>query len=59
MVSYPKPGEGFIRPHDLVNHLFADVEKSFEILDSDRNSQYLRRNVVRNIFFSLRGLFKF
>jgi hypothetical protein len=52
MPSFPKidKGEGFIRAYDLLEELQSDVRLAYETLDKDRESQYLRRCVVRAIF---------
>jgi hypothetical protein len=43
-------GEGLIRSHDLLTELQKDVFLAYEKLEEDRESQYLRRCVVRAIF---------
>lgn len=50
MPSHPDRGEGFIRTHDLLEELRADIEAAYRTLEADRQSQYLRRCVVRAIF---------
>lgn len=52
MPSYPRidKGEGFIRTHDLLEELHSDMGRAYEMLEHDRESQYLRRCVVRAIF---------
>ncbi|MCC4622712.1 hypothetical protein LL965_22760 [Xanthomonas cassavae CFBP 4642] len=52
MPSFPRidKGEGFIRTHDLLEELQADVGRAYEALGNDRQSQYLRRSVVRAVF---------
>ena len=37
-------------PYDLFEDLIDDVYKTFELLESDRDSQYLKRVAVRAIF---------
>ncbi|MBI5843283.1 MAG: hypothetical protein HZB23_01285 [Deltaproteobacteria bacterium] len=49
-------GEDFIRTYDLLDHLIADVNRAFEILESDKSSQYLRRCVARTVFAFVEGL---
>ena len=43
-------GEGFIRSQDLLQELKRDIDTAYETLERDKNSQYLRRCVVRAIF---------
>jgi hypothetical protein len=43
-------GEGFVRTHDLLEELRSDIGQAYKALETDRNSQYLRRCVVRAIF---------
>ena len=43
-------GEGLIRTYDLLEHLRADIDAGYEALERERDSQYLRRCVVRAIF---------
>lgn len=52
MPSYPRidKGEGLTRTHDLLEELSADLKCAYERLETDRQSQYLRRCVVRAIF---------
>lgn len=52
MPSSPRidKGEGFIRTHDLLEELQSDIHRAYETLENDRESQYLRRCVVRAIF---------
>lgn len=52
MPSSPRidKGEGFIRTHDLLEELQSDIRQACEMLENDRESQYLRRCVVRAIF---------
>ncbi len=49
-------GEGFIRTYDLFEHLLDDVYKSLEMMLSDKESQYLRRVFVRNVFACIEGI---
>ncbi len=58
MASRPdiSKGEGLIRTYDVFQHLSADSYKSFEILDLEKDSQYLRRAVVRNVFSFIEGI---
>ena len=52
MPGYPRTdkGEGFIRTHDLLEVLRADIDAAYQALETDRGSQYLRRCAVRAIF---------
>lgn len=52
MASHPRidKGEGLIRSHDLLQVLRADIDTAYEALEESRQSQYLRRCVVRAIF---------
>ena len=43
-------GEGLIRTHDLLEVLRSDIGQAYETLEANRESQYLRRCVVRAIF---------
>lgn len=43
-------GEGLIRTYDLLQALRSDIDTAYENLDVDRESQFLRRSVVRAIF---------
>lgn len=43
-------GEGLIRTYDLLQALRSDIDKAYENLEKDRESQFLRRSVVRAIF---------
>jgi hypothetical protein len=43
-------GEGLIRTHDLLQALKDDIDLAYANLEADRQSQYLRRCVVRTIF---------
>ncbi|MCG2579902.1 MAG: hypothetical protein KA296_03400 [Marinobacter sp.] len=43
-------GEGLIRTYDLLQALRTDIDMAYENLDEDRESQFLRRGVVRAIF---------
>ena len=43
-------GEGFIRSHELLQELRADIDAAYTSLENDKQSQYLRRCVVRAIF---------
>lgn len=49
-------GEGLIRTYELFEHLIEDVYKSFEILEPEKESQYLRRVTVRNVFSFIEGI---
>jgi len=50
MPSTPDKGEGLIRTHDLLEELHADIEAGYRKLEADKQSQYLRRCVVRAVF---------
>jgi len=52
MPGYPRidKGEGLIRTHDLLEVLRADIDAAYQALEADKESQYLRRCVVRGIF---------
>ncbi|MBK5007998.1 hypothetical protein [Pseudomonas sp. S32] len=52
MPSKPRinEGEGFIRSHDLLEELHADIVTAYSTLEADKGSQYLRRCVVRAVF---------
>ena len=41
---------------DLLEHLVADVDKAFEILEADKTSPYLRRCVARTVFAFVEGV---
>ncbi|WP_312915760.1 hypothetical protein [Stutzerimonas kunmingensis] len=43
-------GEGFIRTYDLLQALQGDIDQAYANLEADRESQFLRRCVVRAIF---------
>lgn len=43
-------GEGLIRTYDLLQALRSDIGTAYENLEEDRESQFLRRSVVRAIF---------
>lgn len=49
-------GKGLIRTFDLLEHLISDVYVAFERLEAERNSQYLRRAVVRTVFSFIEGV---
>ncbi|EGR4455656.1 TPA: hypothetical protein RUY86_003586 [Vibrio cholerae] len=49
-------GEGFIRTYDLIEALRDDVHTAFEVLESDKQNQYLRRSVVRAVFSHIEAL---
>lgn len=52
MPGHPRvdKGEGLIRTHDLLEVLRADIDAAYRALEPERDSQYLRRCVVRAIF---------
>ncbi|RBW42780.1 hypothetical protein DS885_14750 [Psychromonas sp. B3M02] len=43
-------GEGVVRAYELFEELQADVLKAYEVLDKEKESQFLRRAVVRSVF---------
>lgn len=43
-------GEGFVRTYELFEELQADVVRAYEVLEEQRDSQFLRRSTVRAIF---------
>ena len=43
-------GEGFVRTYELFEELQTDVLKAYEVLDKEKDSQFLRRAVVRSVF---------
>jgi len=44
------PGQGLIRSGELLRELQSDVALGYETLEGNRESQYLRRSLVRAIF---------
>lgn len=50
MPGNPNINEGFIRSHELIEELLNDIDLPYESLESERNSQYLRRSVGRTVF---------
>lgn len=48
--------KGLTRTDELLEHLIDDVYKSFEVLDSEKESQYLRRVAVRTVFSFIEGI---
>ena len=50
MPETPDIGQGLIRSHDLLEVLNDDVISAYNVLDGDRESQYLRRCLVRCVF---------
>ncbi|WP_394244932.1 hypothetical protein [Vibrio astriarenae] len=55
-VQNVKASEGFIRTYDLLKVLSNDVYTAFEVLERDKQNQYLRRSVVRAIFSYVEAL---
>lgn len=49
-------GEGLIRTYDLLEHLNDDVVNSFKVLNKKKQSQFLRRSLVRTVFSFLEGI---
>lgn len=43
-------GEGFTRTSELLEAMQDDIHTAYETLEADRESQYLRRCVVRSVF---------
>jgi hypothetical protein len=58
LASYPdlSKGEGLTRTHDLIENLINDVYRAFEVLDADKESQFLRRSLVRTVFSFIEGV---
>lgn len=58
MASYAhmEKGEGLIRSHELLDELNNDVRAAYEFLETDRDSQYLRRCLVRAVFSYIEAL---
>lgn len=52
----PHMNKGLVRPHELLSNLINDVYKAFELLSCDKDSQFLRRVAVRNVFSFLEGI---
>ena len=50
MPGIPGKGEGMIRSYDLIEMLQSDIDAACETLESNKQSQYLRRCVVRAVF---------
>jgi len=46
----PKMGEGLIRSYDLLEELNNDIIEAYKALEHDRESQYMRRCLVRCVF---------
>lgn len=49
-------GEGLIRTYDLLQELRKDIDTAYATLENDRQSQYLRRCVVRAVFSYIEAL---
>lgn len=45
-----RKGEGFVRTYELFEELQSDVIRAYEVLEEQRDSQFLRRATVRAIF---------
>jgi hypothetical protein len=58
MPGYPRidKGEGLIRAYELLQELRADIDRAYATLENDKESQYLRRCVVRAIFSYIEAL---
>ncbi len=50
MPESPKIAGGLIRGHDLLEELNNDIIEAYKTLEEDRESQYLRRCLVRCVF---------
>lgn len=52
MPGYPRidKGEGLVRAHELLETLQEDIHSAYTALEANRQSQYLRRCVVRAVF---------
>lgn len=49
-------GEGFIRTYELLQELLNDIDLAYATLEKNRQSQYLRRCVVRAVFSFVEAL---
>ena len=58
MATFPNMslGEGLIRPYELLETLISDFNKALELLHPDKESQFLRRVLVRNAFSFIEGI---
>jgi len=56
MPGTPTLGDGLIRTVDLLDHLRADIESAYALLEEDRTSQFRRRCVVRAVFSYIEAL---
>jgi hypothetical protein len=56
MPGTPRIDKGLIRTHDLLQELRADIDIGYAKLEENRQSQYLRRCVVRAIFSYIEAL---
>jgi hypothetical protein len=56
MPSTPQIDKGLIRTRDLLHELRADIDAGYAKLEENRQSQYLRRCVVRAIFSYIEAL---
>ena len=54
-----KLGEGFVRSTELLQELQGDIDHAYGALENDRDSQYLRRCVVRAIFSFIEAAIEF
>lgn len=54
MATFPNTsiGEGFVRPYELLETLISDFNEALEILDPNKESQFLRRVLVEMLFHS-------
>lgn len=56
MVAPREFDKGMTRLHELFDELLKDIYMSFEILETDKNNQSLRRNTVRTVFSAIEGI---
>ena len=49
-------GEGFVRAGELLQELRNDIDSAYGALEKDRDSQYLRRCVVRAVFSFIKAV---
>lgn len=50
MSEISNAGKGLVRIHELISELINDINFSLRILNKNRESQFYRRIVLRNIF---------
>lgn len=56
MPGYPQFGLGVTRSEELLKELRVDIDLAYSNLEKDRQSQYLRRCVVRAVFSYIEAL---